>query len=155
MPKFRCALAALAFSAALLGPHASTASAQAAVSQPTILSGPFKKLTKLEVRIDRAAPAPDGTYEVFVTFRNPTRAKQAANAAAQRLSGVSAKKSFITAEYALYPVSGERKPNSALPVPMFVAPSGELKARYVFAEPVFGELSLEEGQVTQTYTPAG
>jgi hypothetical protein len=38
---------------------------------------------------------------------------------------------------------------------MFVAPGGELKARYIFAEPVFGELSLEEGQVTQTYTPAG
>jgi hypothetical protein len=137
-------------SAASAKPKAPTA---AAAAEPGLAS-PFKKLSKLSVRIDRSAPGRDGRYEVFATFRNPLKDKEAVTAAGYRLMGPNSQGSFVTARYALYPVAGARNDNQALPVPMWVGPGGEIQVRYVFEETPRGTLTITDGNASQTFTPA-
>lgn len=130
-----------------------TAPAHAA-NEPALVT-PFKKLSKLSVRIDRSAPGRDGRYEVIATFHNPLRDKEAVTAAGYRLMGPNAQGSFVTARYALYPVAGVRDDNQALPVPMWVGPGSEIQVRYVFEDTPRGTLTITDGTVSQTFTPAG
>ena len=125
-----------------------------AADQPALVS-PFKKLSKLSVRLDRGAPGRDGRYEVIATFRNPLRDKEAVTAAGYRLMGPNAQGSFVTARYALYPVAGARDDNRALPVPMWVGPGSEIQVRYVFDDTPRGTLTITDGTATQSFTPAG
>jgi len=136
--------------------HAGGADARSdASSPPPTGGGPFKQISKLDARIDRAGGARDGRFEVFVTFRNPTRDPQSVTAAAQRLMGTNSDGSSVTARYALYSVRGERGENDALPVPVYVEAGGEMRVRYVFDDAPSGALTITDGNVTQTFTPGG
>lgn len=117
--------------------------------------GAFKSLTKLDVRIDRVAPARDGRLEAYLTLRNPTRDPQSATAAGLRLSGTNSDGSAVTARYALYSARGERGENDALPVPLYVEAGGETRVRYVFDDAPAGALTITDGTATQTFTPGG
>ena len=149
----RLLLAAVA-SNALLAPAAVAAPAPEAPAR-SVHTSPFKKLSKLNVRVDRSAPGRDGRYEVIVTFQNPLKDKEAVTAAGYRLMGPNAQGSFVTARYALYPVAGPRDDNQALPVPMWVGPGAQIQVRYVFDETPRGTLTVTDGTVSETFTPAG
>jgi hypothetical protein len=119
-------------------------------------TGPFKKLSRLNVRVDRSAPGHDGRYEVFVTYRNLSRDQQQLTGAGYRLAGVTANGSYETAEQTLYLATGERSNDRKLPYPFWVAPNGgEVRVRYVFQRTPHGPLTVTDGTESQTFTPAG
>jgi hypothetical protein len=119
-------------------------------------TGPFKKLSRLNVRVDRSAPGHDGLYEVFVTYRNLSKEQQQLTGAGYRLSGVTASGSYETAEQTLYVATGERSKDRKLPYPFWVAPNGgEVRVRYVFQRTPHGPLTVTDGTENQTFTPAG
>jgi hypothetical protein len=119
-------------------------------------TGPFKKLSRLNVRVDRSAPGHDGRYEVFVTYRNLSKDQQQLTGAGYRLAGVTANGSYETAEQTLYLATGERSDDRKLPYPFWVAPNGgEVRVRYVFQRTPHGPLTVTDGTESQTFTPAG
>ena len=119
-------------------------------------SGPFKKLSRLTVRVDRSAPGHDGRYEVFVTYRNLSKDQQQLTGAGYRLAGVTANGSYESAEQTLYLATGERSKDRKLPYPFWVAPNGgEVRVRYVFERTPHGPLTVTDGTESQTFTPAG
>jgi hypothetical protein len=122
----------------------------------TAPASPFKKLARLSVRVDRSAPGHDGLYEVFVTYRNLSKEQQQLTGAGYRLSGVIASGSYETAEQPLYLATGERSDARKLPYPFWIAPNGgEVRVRYVFKRTPHGPLTVTDGSVSQTFTPAG
>jgi hypothetical protein len=119
-------------------------------------AGPFKKLSRLNVRVDRSAPGHDGRYEVFVTYRNLSKDQQQLTGAGYRLAGVTANGSYESAEQTLYLATGERSKDRKLPYPFWVAPNGgEVRVRYVFERTPHGPLTVTDGTESQTFTPAG
>jgi hypothetical protein len=127
-----------------------------AAAQAPALTSPFKKLSRLNVRVDRSAPGHDGRYEVFVTYRNLSKEQQQLTGAGYRLSGVTANGSYETAEQTLYLATGERSNGRKLPYPFWVAPNGgEVRVRYVFERTPHGPLTVTDGTESQTFTPAG
>ncbi len=116
----------------------------------------FKKLSRLNVRVDRSAPGHDGRYEVFVTYRNLSKDQQQLTGAGYRLAGVTAKGSYESAAQTLYLATGDRSESRKAPYPMWIAPNGgEVRVRYVFDRTPHGPLTITDGTATQTFTPAG
>jgi hypothetical protein len=144
----------LFLSAGLASAKPAAAAAPAVNAQaPT---GPFKQLSRLNVRVDRSAPGHDGLYEVFVTYRNLSREQQQLTGAGYRLSGVTANGSYETAEQTLYVATGERSKDRKLPYPFWIAPNGgEVRVRYLFQRTPHGPLTVTDGTQSQTFTPAG
>ncbi len=151
----------IAVATTALLPLTSPASAQSSAAgapavNPEAPTGPFKKLSRLTVRIDRSAPGHDGRYEVFATYRNLSKDQQQLTGAGYRLSGVTASGSYETAEQTLYLAIGERSKDRKLPYPFWVAPNGgEVRVRYVFERTPHGPLTVTDGTESQTFTPAG
>jgi hypothetical protein len=145
----------LFLSASLATAQTAAAPASSAVNVSAAAS-PFKKLSRLSVRVDRSAPGHDGLYEVFVTYRNNSKDQQQLTGAGYRLSGVIASGSYETAEQTLYLATGERSKDRKLPYPFWVAPNGgEVRVRYVFQRTPHGPLTVTDGTESQTFTPAG
>lgn len=115
-------------------------------------SGPFKELSKLDVRIDRVAKARDGLIEVFVTLRNPGPTVQTTSKGWIKFTATDADGTQATTRSALYPVRGPRA--AELPLLIAIAPGGEARLRYVFEVPVSGPITASDGSIKQVFAPS-
>lgn len=114
-------------------------------------SGPFKALSKLDVRIDGVSRGPDGRVEVLLTVRNPSSAVQTTSKGWIKLSARDADGAKATTRSALYPVRGPR--DEELPLLVYVEPGREARLRYVFEVPVSGPITVSDGSVEQIFAP--
>lgn len=114
-------------------------------------SGPFKELSKLDVRIDRVAKSRDGLTEVFVTLRNPGAKVVATSKGWIKFIAADPAGGQATTRSALYPVRGPRA--AELPLLVEIAPGGEARLRYVFERPVSGPITVRDGSVQQVFAP--
>lgn len=114
-------------------------------------SGPFKQLSKLDVRIDGVTRARDGKVEVLVTLRNPGSKVQTTSKGWIKFSAQDANGAKATTRSALYPVRGPRE--AELPLLVYIEPNREARLRYLFEVPVSGPITVSDGSSEQIFAP--